>query len=113
MKTIDVFEQYLAGHCTCSGVERRGVLVKLTAESDAGNIRYTALVSFFPHQTDDDFAVSYDAMAEETLYDAKGRRSKKRDEALLAELPAAADRLAASLGGVIDWDNPLREARRG
>ena len=85
----------------------------LIATSEESTIRYEAAVSFFPHQDDVDFAVSYDAMAEETLYDAKGRRSNKRDEALLKELPAAADRLAQSLGGAIDWENPLREARYG
>lgn len=113
MTNIDIFEQYLAGTCTYNGVERRGVLVKLNAESDAGNLRYTVLVSFFPHENDEDFAVSYDAMAEEILFDGKGRRSKKRDAAMLKLLHETADRLAESLGGTIDWEHPLREARLG
>ena len=113
MKSIDLFEQYFAGHCTYSGVARRGALVKLTAESDAGQLRYTVLVSFFPHCDSEDFAVSYDAMREERLFEGQGRRSKKRDAAMLSELRPAAERLAEQLGGVIEWDHPLREARRG
>ena len=44
---------------------------------------------------------------------AKGRRSKKREQSLLETLRKEADALAADLGGRIDWDSPLREARYG
>ena len=85
----------------------------LTAESDAGSIRYEAAVSFFPHTEEDDFAVSYDAAASRVLYAAPGRRSKKREAALLEALPGTVNELARTLGGTVDWDQPLRDARFG
>lgn len=113
MKVIDVYQQYFSAKCVFNGVPRRAASVTLTATSDAGTIRYEAAVSFFPHTSEDDFAVSYDACAQTELYAAPGRRAKKREAALLKELPAAADALAAQLGGEIFWDRPLRDARYG
>lgn len=113
MKTIDVYRQYFSAECTFNGVERRGAAVWLTAESDSGNIRYEAGVSFFPHRDAEDFAVSYDACALKELLNTRGRRSKKRDGLYLAQVRAAADEIAVSLGGTIHWDNPLGEARYG
>ena len=113
MKVINVYDQYFAGQCTFNGTLRRGVRVLLIATSEEGTIRYEAAVSFFPHADDEDYAVSYDAYCAKELYNAKGRRSKKREAALLERLRAEADALAQSLGGVIDWDEPLREARYG
>lgn len=111
---IDVYSQYFAGSCVFNGVERRAVLVRLTSDSEAGQIRYTAGLSFFPHENEEDYAISYDAAAERTLYEAKGRRSKKREAALLEkELRPTLDALAAELGGAIDWERPLRDARVG
>jgi hypothetical protein len=113
MKVVDVCQQYFAARCIYSGVERRAAAVTLTAESDAGTIRYVAAVSFFPHTDEEDFAVSYDARAERELYAAAGRRSKKREAALLETLRDEIDALAAELGGAIFWDEPLCEARYG
>ncbi len=113
MKVIDVYQQYFAARCVFNGVERRAVTVTLTAESDAGAVRYTIGISFFPHAEEDDFAVSYDACAEKEIYAAPGRRSKKREAALLETLRDHADELAASLDGEILWDEPLRDARYG
>ncbi len=114
MKVIDVYEQYFEASCVFNGVERRGAKAALTATSDAGTIRYEAAVTFFPHREEDDFAVSYDAFASKVLYEAAGRRSKKREAALLeTELWPALDELAASLGGEVFRDRPLREARFG
>ncbi len=110
---IDVYSQYFAGGCTYNGVERRGVLVRLTSDSEAGSIRYTAGLTFFPHRDEEDYAVSYDAAAEKTLYQGRGRRSKKRESALLEALRPELDALAESLGGTVFWDRPLREARYG
>ena len=110
---VDVYSQYFAGECTFNGVERRGVLVRLTSDSEAGNIRYEAGLTFFPHADEEDFAVSYDAAAAKPLYEARGRRSKKRETALLEDLRKEADTLAAQLGGSIDWAHPLRDARYG
>ena len=53
------------------------------------------------------------AAAERTLYEAKGRRSRKREAALLETLRSEIDDLAAGLGGVVFWERPLREARYG
>ena len=113
MKVINVYDRYYQGKSTYNGVERKGVQVLLMATSEEGTIRYEAAVSFFPHRDEEDFAVSYDAYASKELYSAKGRRSKKREEGLLAQLREHADALAASLGGTIEWDAPLREARLG
>lgn len=107
--TNDIFEAYYAASCVYNDVERRAASVKLTSDSEAGSITYTASVSFFPHAEEDDFAVSYDAYAECVLFQGKGRRSKKREAALLAELHGACDLLAESMGGTIDWTALLWE----
>ena len=111
--TVNVYEQYFQADLTANGVERRGALVMLIADSEAGHIRYEAAVTFFPHRAEEDFAVSYDAYYSTVLFDAPGRRSKKREEKLLLELRNEIDTLAREAGGVIFWDRPLREARRG
>ena len=111
--TVDVYQQYFAGECVYNGVPRKGVSVKLTSDSEAGEIAYTVSVSFFPHTDDEDFAVSYDAYAEKEIYRAAGRRSKKREAAFLTDLKERADALAQALGGTIDWDAPLTAARLG
>ncbi len=71
---INVYEQYFAAEAIFSGVERRGALVMLISDSEAGAICYKAAVTFFPHRDDEDFAVSYDACFEKELYRAPGRR---------------------------------------
>lgn len=113
MKTIDVYRQYFSAECIFNEVERRGAAVWLTAESDSGIIRYEVGVTFFPHRDDEDYAISYDACGMKELLRTKGRRSKKRDEEYLAQVRTAADEIAASLGGTIHWDKPLREAEYG
>ena len=113
MKTIDVYKQYFSAECTFNGVERRGAVVWLTAESDSGNIRYEVGVTFFPHRDEEDYAISYDASALKELVNTKGRRSKKKDEQYLAEVQPAANEIAASMNGTIHWDKPLREAQYG
>lgn len=111
--TVNVYEQYFEADLEANGVARRGALVMLIADSEAGTIRYEAAVTFFPHRDEEDFAVSYDAYDSAMLYEAPGRRSKKREEKLLLGLRAKIDALAARSGGVIHWDRPLGEARRG
>lgn len=108
---IDVYEQYFKAECVFNEVPRRAAVVKLTSDSEAGNIRYTVSVSFFPHADEEDFAVSYDAYAEKEIFSAKGRRSKKREKGFLDAFREHADGLASELGGSIFWDEPLREAR--
>lgn len=113
MKTVDVYSRYYEAAAEFGGVKRRGAIVKLTVESDEGNITYTAGVSFFPHVTDDDFAVSYDAFLSETVFRGRGRRSKKREAALLYDLRPVIDRLSESHGATVIWDAPMGEARLG
>ena len=113
MKVINVYDQYFTAACVYNGVERRAAQVMLIATSEEGTIRYEAAVNFFPHRDEEDFAVSGDAYAAKELYYAKGRRSKKREAALLEAFRPEADALAASLGGSVDWEHPLRDARFG
>ena len=113
MATVNVFEQYFSAEGTFSGTERRGALVMLISDSEAGRIRYEAAVSFFPHRDKGDYAVSYDAYFSRILYEAPGRRSKKREAQLVDFLRDIVDAIAADAGGRVFWDRPLREARRG
>jgi len=94
-------------------VERHGVSVMLIATSEEGQIRYEVAVSFFPHVSDEDYAISYDAYFSKVLFDAKGRRSKKREQQLMETMQQEADSLAKEANGKIYWDRPLIEARRG
>ena len=111
--TVNVYERYYTAEAEFNGVPRHGALVMLVADSDAGNIKYEAAVTFFPHNDEEDFAVSYDAYFSKVLYEAKGRRSKKREEALLQTLTSEIDEIAETIGGKVLWDQPLREERRG
>ncbi|MBS7262774.1 MAG: hypothetical protein KIG36_04125 [Eubacteriales bacterium] len=111
--TVNVYEQFFAADCTAAGVTRRAALVMLIADSEAGQIRYEAALTFFPHENEEDFAVSYDAYRSRTLYDAPGRRSRKREQKLMETFRAEIDALAAGIGGTVDWDAPLRPARFG
>ena len=113
MKVVNVYQQYFSADCMVNGVQRNGVNVMLTATSEEGTVRYDVGISFFPHVDETDFAVSYDAYAERTVYSAKGRRSKKREAELLEHFRADADALAKTMNGTIDWEKPLIEARRG
>ena len=113
MKEIDVYEQYFAARGVWNGRPRHGALVKLTAVSDSGTVRYDVAVTFFPHDSEEDYAVSYDAFFSKTVYEGTGRRSKKREETLLSSFREQIDALAAEAGGAVLWDQPLRDARRG
>jgi hypothetical protein len=113
MKVIDVYEQYFEGAAEVNGRPRHAAQVKLTAESDAGMIRYEVSVNFFPHDDPEDFAISYVGFYAREIYNAKGRRSKKKEAVWLKSLQEEADALAAENGGSIDWEKPLIEARRG
>ena len=110
---VNVYEQYFSATAEYNNVPRHAALVMLIADSEAGNIRYEAAVSFFPHNNEEDYAVSYDAYFSKVLYEAKGRRSKKREEALLKTFQEEVDQIADTIGGKVLWEQPLREARRG
>ena len=108
---INVYSQYFEAEGSFAGVERRGALVLLISDSEAGTISYRAAVSFFPHRDDEDFAVSFDAYFEKELYRAAGRRSRKREAALLESLRDEIDALASEHGAAVKWSSPLAEAR--
>lgn len=113
MATVNVYEQYFEASCEYNGVPRKGALVMLTADSRDGMIRYNAAVTFFPHRDEEDYAVSYDAYFAKTVYEGKGRRSKKREQGLLGEFRQTVDDLASVQNAEVYWDRPLREERRG
>ena len=110
---INVYSQYFAAEGCFSGVERRGALVLLISDSEAGMISYRVAVSFFPHRDEEDFAVSYDAYFEKEIYRAAGRRSRKREAALMASLQEEINELAEANNASVDWSSPLGEARMG
>ena len=110
---INVYEQYFKADAVFSGVQRKGALVMLVSDSEAGMITYKAAVTFFPHRDEEDYAVSYDAYFEKVIYEGKGRRSKKKEAIYLEQLPEVINQLAEENGAEVCWDKPLREARRG
>lgn len=110
---INVYSQYFQAQACFSGVERRGAHVLLISDSEAGNITYKAAVSFFPHRDPEDFGISYDAYFEKEIYNAPGRRSKKREAQFMDSLQSEIDAIAAEHGATVDWEHPLNEARLG
>ena len=113
MATIDVYQQFFAAEGTFNEVGRHGASVMLIATSEEGRIKYEVAVSFFPHVSEDDFAVSYDAYFSKVVFEAPGRRSKKREKLFMEIIQKEADLLAEEANGKIFWDKPLIEARRG
>ena len=109
---INVYERYYKAEAVFSGVQRKGALVALISDSEAGTITYKAAVTFFPHRDEEDFAVSYDAYFEKELYSGKGRRSKKKEAEYLEGLRETIDGIAAENNASVIWDEPLREERR-
>ena len=105
--TINVYEQYFEADCVANSIHRHAALVMLIATSENGTVRYEAAVTFFPHIDESDYAVSY------VLYEAPGRRSKKREAMLMETFREDVDALAKQANGVVYWDRPLKEARRG
>ena len=111
--TLNVYEQFFAAEMVANGVPRHAALVMLIADSEAGNIRYEAAATFFPHNDEEDFAVSYDAYFSRVLYENKGRRSKKREQQLINEFQNHIDEMVKEAGGEVFWNQPLREAKWG
>ncbi|MBR3004510.1 MAG: hypothetical protein IKH67_05520 [Lachnospiraceae bacterium] len=110
---VNVYERYYKADAVFSEVQRKGALVLLISDSEAGSITYKAAVSFFPHRDDEDYAVSYDAYFEKELYSGKGRRSRKKEAVYLEQLQGIIDQIAEENGAVVLWDEPLRDARIG
>ena len=110
MASIDVYKQYFSANCIYNNVVRHGACVWLMAESDSGNIRYEVGVTFFPHNNEEDYAISYDACVVKELLNTKGRRSKKRDQEYLEQVRIVVDEITKTINGTIYWDQPLRDA---
>lgn len=113
MKVIDVYKQYFNGECVYNEIPRKGAVVSLTATSDNGTIKYEVSVNFFPYRDPEDFSISYDAYESLTIFEAKGRRSKKREKIFLEQIEDYANDLAHKMGGKIAFDKPLRDAYYG
>ena len=111
--TINAYEQYFEADALIHGVERRGALVALISDSEGGHIRYEVAITFFPHREETDFAVSYDAFFSRVVYEAPGRRSKKRERQLWADIQALAAPLLEQADGRVLWERPLRPLRQG
>ena len=110
---ICVYEQYFAARHPGNGTPRRGARAVLIASTGEGMVRYEATLSFFPHETDDDFRISYDICGSRILYEAKGRRSGKRELGMLEGIRYVFEEIAEELGGEIYWEKPLIDARYG
>lgn len=108
-----VYEQYFEASHPGNGLPRHGARAALTVSTGEGQLRYEAQLSFFPHETAEDFRISYDLCSGKLLYEGKGRRSKKREAALLEGLRETLDALAAESRGEVFWGKPLIPARFG
>ena len=111
--TLNIYSQYFSADLLFNNVQRHAAMVMLICTSEAGNVQYEAAVTFFPHNDEEDYAVSYDAFFSKVVYEGKGRRSKKREQQLLAEFRDHIDELAKQAGGEVHWEQPLREAMWG
>lgn len=109
--TLNVYVQDFAADCVLNGVQRRAARVMLIADSEAGQIRYDAVVNFFPYTDAEDFRITSDGYFAKTVYEASGRRSKKREAAFLQQIREICDALAAEAGGTVFWEQPLNAPR--
>ena len=113
MDTLNVYQQDFSAACDLGGVPRHAARVLLTVDSGGGQVCYKAAVNFFRHEDAEDFSIDCDGYFDTALFEGKGRRSKKREAALLSEFRTHADAIAAAQGGSIDWAAPLGAARNG
>ncbi|MCR5568074.1 MAG: hypothetical protein K6G31_02240 [Paludibacteraceae bacterium] len=113
MAEINIYQRFFEAELEHNGVKRRGASVWLISNSDAGHIKYTAAIAFIPHEDAEDFRIPYDAYFCKNLYEADGRRSKKKGKEFLETLSKSIDELAENAGGKVFWDKPISEERRG
>ncbi len=112
MNVINVYEQYFRAECVYNDMPRRAVIAKLQSISDEGTIEYKVILNFFPYRDEEDWAETFDAVGEKTIYQAKGRRSRRREQGFLKErFRDDCDELAAQMNGTIFWDQPMSEPR--
>ncbi|MBR5372092.1 MAG: hypothetical protein IK130_07740 [Oscillospiraceae bacterium] len=107
MDALNLYQEYFAAECTLNEIPRRAVRVMLTAESGGGQICYKAAVNFFRHEDAEDFCIQCDGYFEQVLYQAKGRRSKKREAEYLSHIREYADALASAQNGRILWEQTI------
>ena len=107
MAVINIYKQYFEADLEFNGVKRKAALVLLISDSQEGKIKYEAAVTFFPHENETDFSITYDACFSEILYQGQGRRSKKREQELLKILREKIDLSASKAKGKVFWDKPL------
>ena len=110
---INVYQRYFEADLEYNGMKRRAASVLLISYSEAGNIKYAAAVAFMPHEDDEDFRVPFDAYFTKTIYEDRGRRSKKKEKQFIDDLPQYIDELATEVDGKIFWDKPLSSERLG
>jgi hypothetical protein len=67
--TLNIYSQYFSAKLLFNDVPRHAAMVKLVCTSEAGNVQYEAAVTFFPHNDEDDYAVSYDAYFSKVIYE--------------------------------------------
>ena len=109
MTVTDIYKQYFGGSCMANEVQRRAAAVSVTSVYDEGVISYELLVTFFPHEDEEDYRITCDCAISRTLFSGKGRRSRKREQLILETMREEADILASEIDGEIYWDRPLTE----
>lgn len=107
MDALNIYQEYVPAECVLNDIPRRAVKVMLIAESGGGQICYKAAINFFCHEDAEDFRIQCDGYFEQVLYQAKGRRSKKREAEYLANIRSYADALASAQNGRILWGQTL------
>lgn len=107
---LDVYEQYFNAEAEFNGIPRKAAIVKLTSDSEAGFIRYTVSVNFFPFRDPEDFLITSDAYFEKEIYAAKGRRSKKREKKFMDEFRETVESMVEEPVKIL-WDQPIMEPR--
>ncbi len=112
MIVLNVYEQYFFADAVVNGIPRHAVIAALQAESCDGKITYRIFLNFFPYNSPDDFVETFDARVEKTVYEAKGRRSRKREEKFLAAFREEADKLAGEIGATVFWERPIGKERK-
>ena len=110
---INVYQRFFEAELEYNGVKRRAASVLLISDSEAGNIKYTAAVAFMPYEDEEDFRVPFDSHFTKTIYEDRGRRSKKKEKQFIEDLPQYIDELATEVEGKIFWDKPLSDERLG
>ncbi len=111
MATTNVYQRYFEAELDYNGTKRNAASVWLISDSENGNIKYEAAISFFQKKTPEDFAVSFDAYFTQTLFEGKGRRSKKKEQVFLENLFETISQIAEKNSGKVFFDKPLTQEK--